>query len=181
MSSSSKSDSPETLLVEWMLMCLHRKMLHNEAYKYSKRYADTSILSAIISGSTSAILNIGLGAIEPISFVAVNITQICLGATGLASTAIITASKQVEFEKNALEHLEHAGKYSVIHRSIRGELVLLRLNDSAFASNTDFMKTIQHEIDRIEESTPSLPGFIEAKIVAKCNMSPTQPPGTSVV
>jgi hypothetical protein len=55
------------------------------------------------------------------------------------------------------------------------------MNDSAFASNTDFMKVIQHEIDRVEETAPSIQGFIEAKIGAKCNMSPTVSPGTSVV
>ncbi len=112
----------------------------------------------------------------------VNIAQICLGAASLASTAIITASRQLEFEKNRLiRHFEHAGKYSEIHRSIRSELVLLRMNDSAFASNTDFMKAIQQEIDRIEESAPSIPSFIELKIGSKCNVTPTQLPGTSVV
>ncbi len=97
--------------------------------------------------------------IESISFIVVNIVQICLGAAGLASTAIITASRQLEFEKKALEHLEHAGKYSETHRSIRAELVLLRMNDSAYASNTDFMKAIQHEIDRVEELAPSITSF----------------------
>ena len=134
MSSSPKSESPETLLSEWMLMCRHNKRLHDEAFKYYKSCADTCILSAIILGSTAGILSIAL-AIEPISFVVVNIAQICLGAAGLASTAIITASRQLEFEKNALEHFENAGKYSEIHRSIRAELVLLRMHDSAFASN----------------------------------------------
>ena len=73
---------------------------------------------------------------------------ICLGAASLTSTAIITARKKLEFEKNALEYLEHVGKYSEIHISIRAELVLLRMHDSAFAINTtDFMKTVEHEID----------------------------------
>jgi hypothetical protein len=166
MPSIPKSESPETLLVEWMLMSRHRKRLHNEAYKYYKRYADTSILATIILGGTSGILNIGLGAIEPISFVVVNIAKNCLGAASLTSTAIIAASKLLELEKNALEHLEHAGKYSEIHKSIRVELGLLRMNDSAFANNTYFMKAIQHEIDRIEESAPSIPGFVEVKIGA---------------
>jgi hypothetical protein len=82
-------------------MCRHRKGLHNEASKYYKRRADTCILSSIISGSTAGILNIAL-AIEPVSFVVVNIAQICLGAASLASTAIITASKQLEFEEKRL-------------------------------------------------------------------------------
>ena len=98
MSSSPKSESPETLLSDWMLTCRHRKRLHDEASKYYKRYADTCILSAIILGSTAGILNIAL-AIEPISFVVVNIAQLCLGAACLASTAIITARRQLEFEK----------------------------------------------------------------------------------
>jgi len=51
------------------------------------------------------------------------------------------------------------------------------MRDSAFANNTDFMKTIQHEIDRIEESAPNIPGFIEVKIGAKCTSSPSQSPG----
>ena len=59
--------------------------------------------------------------------------------------------------------------------------MLLRVHDSAFASNTDFMKTIQHEIDRMEESAPSIPDFIEVKIGSKCTASPTQSPVTSVV
>ena len=75
----------------------------------------------------------------------------------------------------------HAGKYSKIHRPIRVELVLLCMNDSAFASNTDFVKAIQHEIDRVEESAPSMPGFIEVKIGAKCTALPTQSTGTTIV
>jgi hypothetical protein len=81
MSSSPKSESPETLLSDLMLTCRHRKKLHDEASNYYKRYADTCILSAIILGSTAGILNIAL-AIEPISLVVVNIAQICLGAAG---------------------------------------------------------------------------------------------------
>ncbi len=59
--------------------------------------------------------------------------------------------------------------------------MLLRMHDSAFARNTDFMKTIQHEIDRIEESALSIPGFIEVKLGPKCTASPSQSPGTSVI
>ncbi len=96
MSSSPKSESRETILIDWMVTCRHRKRLHDEASKYYKRYVDTCILSAIILGITAGILNIAL-AIEPISFVVVNIAQICLGTANLlASTAIVTASRQLE-------------------------------------------------------------------------------------
>ncbi len=88
---TSRSESPETLLVDWMLMYRHRKRLHEEASKYYKRQSDTCTLAAIILGSSAGILNIAL-AIEPISFVVVNIAQICLGAAGLASTTIVTVS-----------------------------------------------------------------------------------------
>ncbi len=83
---STNSESHESLLNEWMLTCRQNKRLHNEASKYYKRYADTSTLSAIILGSTSCILSIGIGVIEPISFVAVNIAKTFLRMVGLAST-----------------------------------------------------------------------------------------------
>jgi hypothetical protein len=122
----SMSESHEMVLTEWMLMFRHNKRLHNEDSKYYKRYSGTSPLSAIILGSTVGILNIGLGAIEPSSILLINIAQICLGAVNLlASTAIIPASKHLEYEKNTLEHIEHASTYSKIHISIRLKLVLL--------------------------------------------------------
>ncbi len=139
------------------------------------------MICGIVLGSTGGILNIALGAIEPVSFVLVNAAQICLGAVGLISTVIITVAKQLELEANVIQHLEYKVKYSELHRMIRSELVLLKMNDSTYASNTDFLKTCQNELNRIEESAPTIPSFIEEKLGSKYVASPTQSPGTSVV
>jgi hypothetical protein len=139
------------------------------------------VICAIVLGSTGGILHIALGAIEPVSFVLVNVAQICLGAVGLISTGIITVSKQLELEANVIQHLENTVKYSELHRMIRSELVLLKMNDSSYASNTDFLKTCQNELNRIEESAPTIPSFIEKKLGSKYVASSTQSPGTSVV
>ena len=49
---------------------------------------------------------------------------------------------------------------------IRSELVLLKMNDSSYASNTDFSKTCQNESNRIEEYAPTIiHSFIEGKLV----------------
>jgi hypothetical protein len=177
----NSSDTTELLLNEWMLLARHNKKLHDAAAKYYKLRADTCMICAIVLGSTSGLLNIALGAIEPVSFVLVNIAQICLGAVGLISTGVITVSKQLELEANVIQHLEYTVKYSELHRMIRSELVLLKMNDSSYASNTDFLKTCQNELNRIEESAPTIPSFIEEKLGSKFVASPTQSPGTSVV
>jgi hypothetical protein len=54
------------------------------------------MLCALVLGSTSGLLNIALSAIEPVSVVLVNVAQICLGAVGLISTGIVTASNQLK-------------------------------------------------------------------------------------
>ena len=164
-----------------MLLAHYNKKLHDAATEYYKICADTCIICYIVLGSTGVILNIALGAIEPVSFVLVNVAQIYLGAIGLISTGIITVSKQLKLEANVIQHLEYTVKYSEIRRMIRSELFLLNMNDSSYASNTDFLKTCQNELNRIEESAPTIPSFIEEKIGFKYVASPVQYLGTSVV
>jgi hypothetical protein len=177
----TSSDTIEWILNEWMLLARHNKKLHDAAAKYYKLRADICMIYAIILGSTSGLRNIALGSIELISFVLVNGAQICLGAVGLISAGIVTVSKQLELETNVIQHLEYTVKYSKLHRMIRSELVLLKMNDSSYASTTDFLKTCQNELNRIEELAPSIPLFIEEKLGSKCVASQTQSPGTMVV
>ena len=134
-------------------MCLAKqnKRLQEASAAYYKKFADISMLTAIVMGSTGSILNNVLGAIDPLSFVLINIAQITLGCTGLISTAVVWASKQLELEANTLHHLERASKYGELHRTIRSELILIHSNDSSYASKTDFLQHIEHELDHIEE------------------------------
>ncbi len=77
-------------------------------------------------------LNIVLGAIEPVHLIYVNPSQICLGLTGLGATVIMTLSKQLELDANAIHHGEYASKCSEqLHRLIRAELVLIHCQDSS--------------------------------------------------
>ena len=124
---ATSSDTTELLLLnEWMLLPRHNKKLHDAATKYYKLRVDTCMIFAILLGSTSGLLNIALGAIKPVSFVLVNVAQICLGAVGLISTRIVTASMQLELEANVIQHLEYIVKHSELHRMIRSELVLFK-------------------------------------------------------
>jgi len=173
-------ETTETLLSEWMCIAKQNKKLHEVSAAYYKKFADTSILTAIVMGSVGSILNIVLKAIDSFSFVLINVAQITLGCTGLISTAITGASKQLELEANTLHHLEHASKYGELHQTIRSELILIPSNDSAYASKTDFLKHIENEVDRIEENVPSIPEHIERKLGPKCVASPNHSPTPSI-
>ena len=72
-------ETTENLLSEWMCLSKHNKRLHETSAAYYKKFADISILTAKVMGSTGSILNIVLGAIDPFSFVLINIAQITLG------------------------------------------------------------------------------------------------------
>ena len=90
---SSPEAQTEGLLNEWMVLARHNRRVHDEAASYFRNWADASMISSIVLGSNSSLLNVVLGAINPANLVIVNISQICLGLTGLSATVILTLSK----------------------------------------------------------------------------------------
>ena len=173
---SSPEAQTDALLNEWMVLARHNRRVHDEAASYFRKWADASMISSIVLGSTSSLLNVVLGAINPAHLVIVNISQIVLGLTGLSATVIMTLSKQLELDANAINHAEYALKYSELHRLIRSELVLIHCQDSSYASSTDFLKTCAAELNRIEESAPAIPELISKRVGAKCICSPASSP-----
>ena len=88
----------------------------------------------------------------------------------------MTLYKQLELDANAINNSEYALRYSKLHRQIRAELVLLRMNDSSHASSTEFFNTCVAELNRIEESAPGVSEHVSKRIGAKCTCSPAPSP-----
>jgi hypothetical protein len=88
----------------------------------------------------------------------------------------MTLSMQLELDAYAINHSESALRYSELHWQIRAELVLLRMNDSSYASSTDFLKTCVAELNRIEESAPAVPEHVSKRLGAKCTCYPAPSP-----
>ena len=76
-----------------MVLARHNKHVHANTPIYFRRWADVSMISSIVPGSISSLFNVVLGSIEPVHLVVVNLSQICLGITGLGATATMTLSK----------------------------------------------------------------------------------------
>jgi hypothetical protein len=134
------------------------------------------MIMSVITGTTSSILNIVLGVLDPVQLVVVNLSQILLGLTGLGATVKMTISKQLDLDALGILHGEYASKYNELHRQIRSEFMLLRMNDSSFASSTDFLKTCAGDLNRIEENAPVIPEHVIKRSGAKCTCSPAQYP-----
>jgi hypothetical protein len=83
----------EGLLNEWMVLARHGRRVHDEAAGYFRKWVNASMISSIILGSTSLLLNVVLGAINPAHLVIMHISHIFLGMTGLSATVIMTLSK----------------------------------------------------------------------------------------
>jgi hypothetical protein len=73
----------EALLTEWMMLARHNKRVHLAASTYYRKWTDTSMIMSIITGTTSSILNIVLGVLDPVQLVVVDLSQILQGLTGL--------------------------------------------------------------------------------------------------
>ena len=98
----------EGLLNERMVLARHNKRMHEETSSHFRKWAGMSMISSIVMGSTSSLLNFVLGAIEPVHLFVVNRSLICLGITGLGATIIVPLSKKMEPEVNAINHSEYA-------------------------------------------------------------------------
>ena len=110
-----------------------------------------------------------------------NLSQIRLGITGLGATIVMTLSKQLELDASAVNNSECALRYSELYRQIRAELVLLRMNDSSYASSTEYLKICAAELNRIEESAPAVPEpavpkHVSERLGAKCTCSTAPSP-----
>ncbi len=99
--SSPRSDSPETLLREWVLFTRRSKALHEAARLHYTRMSDCGLVTAVVMGSAVGLINISLGTGSS-SGADLNISQVALGYISIVSAAIISAAKQLQWEAKAL-------------------------------------------------------------------------------
>jgi hypothetical protein len=158
----------EGLLTKWMMLARHNKRVHGAASTYYRKWPDTSMIMSIITGTASSILNIVLGVLDPVNYVVVNLSKILFGLTGLGATVIMMISKQLDLDALGFLHAGYSSKYSKLHRQICAELVLLWMNDSRYASPTEFLKTCAADMKRIEECAPAIPEHVIKRVGAKC-------------
>lgn len=165
----------EPLLREWGNIARHNKALHEAARAHFSGRSDASLILAVVLGSAGGLINILLGAVSPeyAAGGAVNVSQVALGFASVVSAAIISASKQLGWETKAHQHGEYASHYGELARLINSERTLALLDDSTFASVGDLIKKVQTELDKIEESAPPVPGFVEKMVVERAQSAPS--------
>ena len=156
---SPRSDSPQTLLNEWMHFARRNKSLHEAARAHYAGLSDAGLITAVVLGSAGGLINILLGAVSAAG-AAINISQVALGSISIVSATIISAAKQLQWETKALQHGETAMHYGELVRIVNSERTLARISDSGFASIGDLIKKLQAKLDQLEESAAAVPGFI---------------------
>ena len=160
----------EPLLYKWRNVARDNKRLHEASRAYYKSLADTSIITAVVLGSTGSLLNILLGVIPNSTAMpssVVNVGQVVLGAAGLVSAGIVSIATQLGWTQKNQLHEEYTSRYSEVVRMINSEETLFRLNDSTYASRGDFIRHIQAELNRIEDHAPPVPASIQDMLKLK--------------
>ncbi len=132
-------------------------------------------------GSAGGLINILLGAVSAEYGGVINGSQVALGCVSVAYAAIMSVSNQLGWDSRAHMHAEYAGHCSELARLIISERALARLNNLTFTSVGELIKTVQVELDRIEDGAPPIPILIEKKLDARVPSSPARSPGTSEV
>jgi hypothetical protein len=73
---------------EWMALVRRNKKLHQDSSAYFKMAAEGSMVTALVVGASSGLLNVVLGVLDPTTIL-INVAQIVLGMTGLSATIIV--------------------------------------------------------------------------------------------
>jgi hypothetical protein len=143
--------------------------------------ADPTRASLVVLGSAGGLIHILLGAINAKYGGVINGNQVALGCVSVASTTIMSVSKQLGWDSRAHTHADYAGHYSELARLITSERALARLIDSTFASIGGLIKKAQVELDCIEDGAPPIPDFIEKRLGARVPPSSSRFPCSSEV
>jgi hypothetical protein len=149
-----------------MLFARRNKALHEATRAQYARMSYGGLVTAVVLGNAIELIDILLGTIsaEYGTFATLSISQDALGLIGIVSASIISAAKQLLWEIKALLHGETAMHHAEMARNRNTERTLARISDSGFSSIGDPIKKVQAELDRFEESAPSIPGFVEATL-----------------
>jgi len=111
--------------------------MHEEAANFYKMWADTYMLTSILLGTAGGGLNIILGFVDSQAFM---FAQIGLGMVDLTSITIITISNKLKLKELLMKYQEYSSRFDNLQRVIQAALVLLRMDDSSYASREDFLK-----------------------------------------
>ena len=66
-------ETTESLLDAWMKLAKWNRVMHEAATDYYGKFEETSAISAIVLGSTTSLLNVVFGVLDPVSFIVVNV------------------------------------------------------------------------------------------------------------
>ena len=121
--------------------------------------ADTAAIVGIGLASVGGLVNIVLGLLEGNQEV-INVGQVVIGTTTVVSAAVMSTSNQLSWPQKATSHEEYSARYSELVRMINTEEILTKLHNSPYANRGEFIKALKAEFDRIEDSAPSIPGFL---------------------
>jgi hypothetical protein len=84
----------ESLITPWMLLARRNEKFHQDSAVYYKRTAEASMLTALVLGASSGLLNAVLGLVDP-STILINVPQVVIGMTGLTASIIVQVAKQL--------------------------------------------------------------------------------------
>jgi hypothetical protein len=93
---SSRSDAPETLLRDWILLARHNNALHEATRAHYAGLLGVGLITAVVLGSAGGLINILLGSTSAKygAGVTLNISHVALRLISVVSATIISTAKQ---------------------------------------------------------------------------------------
>eukprot|EP00873_Tetraselmis_striata_P009284 jgi/Tetstr1/429548/TSEL_019452.t1 len=150
----------ETLLLHFRDTCRWQKRLHEVAHQRFQRLSDWSAAAVVGITTSAGIFTVILPLVQPNS----DVIPIVTGSISILGGALSALSRSFNLEVKSEQHNNYSAEYAEIARAINTERVLSEIGHGTYVSKSDFIKTVQHRLNRLDDGAPSIPVWVQTKV-----------------
>jgi hypothetical protein len=150
----------ETLLSHFRDTCRWQKRLHDAAHHRYQNLSDCSAAAVVGLTTAAGIFTVILPLMRPES----DVIPIVTGSVSILGGALGALTRSLNLEVRSSQHNNYSAEYAEIARAINTERVLSEGGHGTYVSKSDFIKTVQHRMNRLDDGAPSIPTWVQRSV-----------------
>lgn len=161
------NDNIDNLLEEWRVYCETNGKMHIAACAFYRILNNCIIITSILLSSIASILSLSIIS-QDNNKLSNDITLLLIfNSINILSTAIITIHRLLNFQESQHLHDIYSDMFVCTGKDIQMHMILCNSESSVFASKSELIKQIKHDLDILIDKSPNVPSYIQKHVLKK--------------
>jgi hypothetical protein len=161
------NDNIDNLLDEWRVYCETNGKMHIAACAFYRILNNCIIITSILLSSIASILSLSIIS-QDNNKLSNDITLLLIfNSINILSTAIITIHRLLNFQESQHLHDIYSDMFVCTAKDIQMHMILCNSESSVFASKSELIKQIKHDLDILIDKSPIVPSYIQKHVLKK--------------